>query len=334
MTTELGRLKRVDLRDIWETEAQHFTPWLAEPDNLAVLSDTLKMELELEAQEKHVGPFRADILCKNLDDNDSWVLIENQLEKTDHNHLGQLLTYAAGLQAVTIIWIAHRFTEEHRASLDWLNDITDDKFRFFGLEVELWKIGNSQAAPKFNIISKPNDWTRSVSKAAKQISEYEVTETKLKQQNFWALLKAELEEKNSPVRMHKPLPQSWMNCGIGRSGFNLVPTLNSRDNRIAVEIYLYDDNAKKYFNLLKEDRAAIENQIGQGLEWKELPERKSSRIVLIKNETNPLEESLWEQNVDWFIEKLELFNLVFRKRIKTLKVETDQPGDIEVEPES
>ena len=147
MTDELGRLHRVDLRDIWATEAQDFTPWLAQEENLKVLADTLNMELELEAQEKNVGPFRADILCKNTDD-DSWVLIENQMGRTDTIHLGQLLTYAAGLQAVTIVWVAANFTEEHRAALDWLNDITDENFRFFGLEVELWRIGESPAAPK------------------------------------------------------------------------------------------------------------------------------------------------------------------------------------------
>ena len=157
---ELGRLKQVELRDIWGNEAQHFTPWLAAEENLSVLADTLDMELELEDQEMDVGQFRADILCKNADGG-SWVLIENQLERTDHRHLGQLLTYAAGLHAVTICWIAKNFTEEHRATLDWLNEITDGRFQFFGLEIEVWKIGNSLPAPKFNVVSKPNDWSRS-----------------------------------------------------------------------------------------------------------------------------------------------------------------------------
>jgi hypothetical protein len=117
---ELGKLERVDLRDIWTSEASDFTPWLARERNLEILGDTLGIELELEAQEKAVGPFRADILCKDIA-TDSWVLIENQLERTDHTHLGQLLTYASGLEAVTIVWIAARFTEEHRSTLDWLN---------------------------------------------------------------------------------------------------------------------------------------------------------------------------------------------------------------------
>ncbi|MDF1733853.1 MAG: hypothetical protein P1U37_01120, partial [Minwuia sp.] len=152
----IGRLESVPLRNAWETEAMNFTPWLAQEDHLGILSDVLGLELELEAQEKAVGPFRADLLCKNVG-SDEWVLIENQLERTDHTHLGQLLTYASGLEAVTIIWIAARFTEEHRSTLDWLNRITDESFRFFGIEIELWRIGNSPVAPKFNVVSKPNN---------------------------------------------------------------------------------------------------------------------------------------------------------------------------------
>ena len=158
MTTQnLGRLQKVDLREAWTSESADFTPWLAQEQNLKLLGETIGIELELESQEKDVGPFRADILCKDTA-TDDWVLIENQLERTDHCHLGQLITYAAGLNAVTIVWVAERFTEEHRAALDWLNERTDDKIHLFGLEIELWRIGDSPIAPKFNIISQPNDW--------------------------------------------------------------------------------------------------------------------------------------------------------------------------------
>ncbi len=163
----LERLKKIDLRKAWKSEDQEFTPWLANEENLELLGDTIGIELELVAQEKDVGPFRADILCKNTE-NESYVLIENQIEKTDHKHLGQLLTYASGLEAVTIIWIASKFTEEHRKSLDWLNEITDKRFKFFGLEIELFQIGDSPYAPRFNVISMPNNWGKSVSQAAKK----------------------------------------------------------------------------------------------------------------------------------------------------------------------
>ncbi len=183
-TPKLARLERVDLREKWKTGAQGFTPWLAQPNNLAVLSETLNMELVTAGQEESVGPFRADILCRDTYD-DSWVLIENQLERTDHTRLGQLLTYAAGLQTVTVIWVSATFTDEHCAALDWLNDITDDRFRFFGLEIELWRIGDSPAAPKFNIVSKPNEWMRSISKAARRSRFTDLTERNLGIVQMW-----------------------------------------------------------------------------------------------------------------------------------------------------
>ena len=137
----LGRLERVDLRTAWQHEATGFTPWLACEKNLEVLGETLGLDLELEAQEKEVGPFRADIICKDIE-TERWVLIENQLERTDHTHLGQLLTYAAGLGAVTVVWLAARFTDEHRAALDWLNAITTEDFRILRARdriVEDWR---------------------------------------------------------------------------------------------------------------------------------------------------------------------------------------------------
>lgn len=173
----LGRLEKAELRQAWNNEAGDFTPWLAEPDNLVLLGEAVGLELELEAQEKNVGPFRADILCKDtLTGN--WVLIENQLERTDHLHLGQLLTYAAGLKAVTIVWIAERFTDEHRVALDWLNEITNETINFFGLEIELWRIGDSPMAPKFNVVSQPNDWTKTVLEGTRQLETAGRSETK------------------------------------------------------------------------------------------------------------------------------------------------------------
>ncbi len=180
---DLGRLNKVDdLRKVWSNEVNDFTPWLALEENLYILSETLGIELELEAQEKGVGQFRADILCK--DTSGAWVLVENQLERTDHGHLGQLLTYASGLEAVTVVWIAAHFTDEHRSTLDWLNKITDESYRFFGLEVELWQIDDSPMAPKFNVVSTPNDWSRSFGRAARAVDESNLSAKKLIQLNY------------------------------------------------------------------------------------------------------------------------------------------------------
>ena len=327
--TKLSRLVRVDLRNIWETEAQDFTPWLAREENLAVLSDAIGIELKLEAQEKNVGPFRADILCRDVDsaEDESWVLIENQLERTDHNHLGQLITYAAGLNTVTVVWIAARFTEEHRASLDWLNEITESRFRFFGLEVELWRIADSPAAPKFNVISKPNDWTRSVSKAARKISEEGLNPTQQNYLDYWDALAEYLREHSKVIRPQKPLAQHWANFSIGRSGVTLHTLGAVRENWIAVELTMRDENAKPYFHLLYQDKEKIEQDLGFAVEWMELPERKASRIRLTNIKENPTDKSRWNFHFAWFKEKLEAFDRVFRPRIRELDA-ADWDGEL------
>jgi len=326
MNKTLGKLERVELRDIWATEDRDFTPWLASEAHLELLGDTIGIELELEAQEKEVGPFRADILCKSVDD-DSWVLIENQIERTDHKHLGQLLTYAAGLQAVTIVWIASKFTEEHRATIDWLNEITDEKFRFFGLEVELWRINDSVAAPKFNIISKPNNWSKSIAQAAKRLSEQPTTETKELQYRYWQQLLEYLKTSNSKLRLQKPLPQHWQTFAIGRSHFNIAALLNTRDNRIGVELCItHPDYAKNFYNILAKDKENIEKEIGAALDWRELPEKTSSKIIQFKD-TDPTKESDWSSQHEWFKERLETFDRVFRKRVRSLDPEQWSPEE-------
>ena len=313
----LGRLERVDLRAAWMSESSDFTPWLARAENLEVLGNTIGIELELEAQERNVGPFRADILCKSVESG-NWVLIENQLERTDHTHLGQLLTYAAGLQAVTIVWVAARFTEEHRATLDWLNEITDESFQFFGLEVELWRIGDSPLAPKFNIVSKPNNWSRDVGAAARRIETEALTDTKQKQFAFWSAFRDHLQASGSKIRTQGPLPQHWLNITIGRSGFVVMPTLNSRANRIGIELYLSSANAKEDYRALLNQQAAIENEFGQPLKWMELPDRKGSCIGYYRDDVEPLKQTNWPDMMEWLQTHIEAFDRIFPQRIRRI----------------
>lgn len=318
---ELGRLARVDLRDIWTSESSDFTPWLARERNLEVLGEALGIDLELEAQEKAVGPFRADILCKDIGTG-SWVLVENQLERTDHGHLGQLLTYASGLEAVTIVWIAARFTEEHRSTLDWLNKITDESFRFFGLEVELWRIGDSPAAPKFNIVSKPNDWSRSVAQAARAIDESELSDTRIKQRGYWAAFHHALDQAAGPVSGgRKPQPQSWMGYSIGRTGFNLGAVMIRLKQQIRAELYIAGDQAKAFFNLLCEQQQAIEQELGYPLEWEELTTRRDSRISVYMTNVDPEDERDWHRQHEWLAAKINDFHRVFLGRVRDLDAE-------------
>ncbi|MGD9662256.1 MAG: DUF4268 domain-containing protein [Porticoccaceae bacterium] len=324
----LGKLTKIELRDIWVSEASHFTPWLARDENLSTLGETLGLELELEAQEKAVGPFRADILCKDIGTN-AWVLIENQLERTDHSHLGQLLTYASGLEAVTIVWIAARFTEEHRSTLDWLNRITDETFRFFGVEVELWKIGDSLAAPRFNIVSKPNNWNKLVAQAARAIDDAELTGTKALQLAYWEAFGGVLMENGGPLaRERKPQPQSWMSYSIGRSGFGINAAMVRPKQLVRAELYISNRDSKAFYHLLHEQKSEIENELGYPLDWEELPEGRDTRISIALNASDPENQADWPRQHDWLTARLNELYGVFANRIKALDAGTWQTEEV------
>ncbi len=311
---KLGRIEKVELRNFWKKEDRDFTPWLAQEENIQLLSETIGIELEVQSQEEGVGPFRADILCMDTANN-HFVLIENQLEKTDHTHLGQLMTYAAGLDAVSIIWIAQKFTEEHRAALDWLNRITDSTFNFFGIEIELFKIGDSAMAPMFNLVSKPNDWSKSVKKSA---AAQNLTDTKLLQQEYFQALKEYMERNKSFVKMQNALPQHWTNIAIGKSNYTLSANVNSRDNSLNIWLNIQVENAKEAFDKLYE--LAFENsldEISNSLEWNRMEGRKMSAVTL-KIDGDFSNKKDWERQFTWFKENLEKFTRFFKPLVREL----------------
>jgi hypothetical protein len=316
----LGRLEKISLRTVWKSESGNFTPWLAQPENLRLLGETLDLDLEYEAQEKDVGPFRADILCRDTA-TDHWVLIENQLERTDHSHLGQLLTYAAGLDAVTIIWIAECFTEEHRAALDWLNEHTDKSINLFGLEIELFRIGNSPAAPKFNVVCKPNDWQRYV----KEATSGNITPMNSVRLNFWTAFADYLRSHSKIIRPQAPSTTQWMNHPIGRSGFHLtsIASTGSQDSNadlpeLRVELYLKREAlSKQDFAALEAQKHDIERQIGQPLVWHNPAEKRSCRIY-VRTAGDFRDEAQWPEQHAWLCKNLELFYNVFAPLVKKL----------------
>lgn len=270
--------------------------------------------MEVQSQEENIGPFRADILCLDTTNN-SYVLIENQLEKTDHLHLGQLMTYAAGLDAVTIIWIARKFTEEHRAALDWLNNITDDTINFFGIEIELYRIGESLPAPKFNVVSKPNDWTKSVRKSA---SSQSLTEVRLLQQEFWKGLKEYMEDNNSKVRLRNPRPQQWTDISIGKSDIYITAAVNTSDKTISIWLNIRGDDAKENFDKLSnicKEKSIVE--ISKELQWLRLDDQKKSIIILTKS-GDITDKNQWPEQFSWFKEKLEAFVSFFKPIVKNI----------------
>jgi len=313
MTKPLGRLQKVDIKTVWKTEYNHFTPWLAEEKNISLLGEELKIDLEVIEMEKSVGPFRADILCKDTT-TDKYVIIENQFGKTDHTHLGQIMTYASGLNAFTVVWIAETFTEEHRAVLDWLNNITDQNIEFFGIEIELFKIGESSPAPMFNMVSKPNTWSKSIKKSSGNI---QLTETKILQEQYWQSLKEYVETQNVSFRMQKALPQHWTNISIGKSNYKLCAIANSRDKWIAIQLVVYGleslDNFKRLRDKFETD--SLEN-LSSNLEWIEKEGGKEHHVNLIFENHNPLENSLMDDQHKILAEWIEKFYQYFKEKVK------------------
>lgn len=319
-TPPLGRLTQVELRQAWISEPGDFTPWLARQENIVLLGDAIGIELEVESEEKSVGPFRADILCRDTTDRHV-VLIENQLERTDHTHLGQLLTYAGGLDAVTIVWVAARFTDEHRAALDWLNSATRSGFNFFGLEVELWRIGDSPLAPKFNVVSKPNDWTQTVrEQVAGQMSP-----NKQLHYDFWTQFRAFLEASGSAVRTNRPSTYHWTSASVGRSNFNLSAWNGMRDGRSGVQFEITGPDAKRRFRLLEQrHRAEVDATLAilGPVEWRLMPEAKVSMVRVLR-QGSPTDRSTWPALDAWMADTLQAMQSLFRPLVKTL--DADEP---------
>ena len=323
---DLGRLERVELRKIWTSESSEFTPWLALPENLKLLGDAIGLELELEAQEKDVGLFRADILCKDTADN-SWVLIENQLEQTDHRHLGQLLTYGAGLKAVTIVWVASQIRDEHRAALDWLNSVTAEGINFFGLEIELWRIGTSAVAPKFNVVSKPNDWSKEVTEG---VSTLELSESKKLQVEFWIAFREYAEGRGTKLRLPKPFPQNWFPISVGRTGFLLSAVASLYDSvadsfsghELRAEITTSGSKSKVAYAALEAEKERIETELGQELAWYNPSNAKNCRIYL-RRPADLNDRSRWPEYQKWLLDNLEALYPVFVPRIKALNLQNE-----------
>jgi len=309
------------LREIWSDEAASFTPWLAKPEPLKKLGDTLGMELEPEDEEVSVGPFSADILCKDTVDG-SWVVIENQIEKTDHRHLGQILTYAAGLEAKTMVWVASKFTEEHRAALDWLNEHTNDEISFFGLEIEVWRIGDSAPAPKFNIVSKPNDWSKTVRSQAGD--EGHITPHKRLQFDFWSAFQ-DYVQAHSSLATRKPGFRHWMSFSIGRSGFNLAAITSiwssvnegNKSPEVRADLYLSGHLAKKHFKELEKRKDEIQAQIDLPLRWHDPEGAKACRIG-IRRDGDFTDRSKWPELFAWLLKYLEKLDAVFRPIVAEL----------------
>lgn len=319
----LGRLERIEnIRSIWPDEAKNFTPWLERPENLSQLAEAIGYGaggLEHLSTEQWVGDFRTDLLARDaLGAGEGLVLIENQFGRTNHDHLGKIITYAAGFEeARTIVWIAESFRDEHRAAVDWLNRNTRREIGIFAIEIELWRIGTSAPAPRFNIVAQPNDFLR----AEPVVEAGGKTALKQLYARYWDALGAVIRARKSPLKPQKGLAQQWTNFSIGRSGFTLVASCTDQSGAIRVAFEMNHDGAKAAYAKLETRRAAIDSAYGGPLMWDPMPGRKQTRISETLTGVDLRAEADWPRQHAWMADRLDRLYAAFREPVLSLDLD-------------
>ena len=311
LKTSLARLEPVPLREAWASEPADFTPWLATEENLKLLGEVIGLDLELESLEHAVDQYRADIVCRELENNHR-VVIENQIEETDHKHLGQVLTYAAGLDASVLIWVAQSFTDAHRAVLDWLNERANGTASFFGVEIELYRIGNSQPAPRFNVVCKPNDWANDVKQSANEGS---FTETKQVRLKYWTTMIAALKAANSKFNCYKPAAKSYLKVKSPLPDYSAGFEVYVPNGSIAVYFGSYNSESIEALRLIFLDqKAELEKEVGGQIKLTDNGENKRFWVEVLLN-SNPRDESDWPRQHEWLKTTLEKLVTAITKRL-------------------
>jgi Domain of unknown function (DUF4268) len=325
MNKELGKLKKLDPRDYWKHEARDLTVWLSQSANLNLLAKALGLgDLDLVGTEQYVGEFKADIVAR-ADESDDVVIIENQLERTNHDHLGKLLTYASGLTAQYIVWISPDFREDHRRALTWLNDVTDRSISFFGIKLELLQIDDSPLAPQFTLVSQPNEWAKRVKASAEK---GEFTELELRCFEFWSEFVEFCKSQKTFLSLPKPRYRYWFAIGIGKSGYHIGLTVISREQEIGCDLYIRHSRSKTAFDALMAVRTAIESQLGP-LEWKRLEGKQACKIAQYRSGNIEVRSS-WPDLFAWLKERAESFHRVFSPLVGKLDLpERDDDSDRE-----
>ena len=293
----LGRIERIDdLRTIWPHEARDFSKWLSQEENLTQLSDAVGIDIVLEELESSVGSFSVDLYAKE-EGTGRKIIIENQLEDTNHDHLGKIIPYASGKGAEVIIWIVKHARDEHKQAIEWLNQHTDEDVGFFLIEIELWKIGDSLPAPMFNIVEKPNAWTKTM-KVVEGLSDSQKLYLEYWQAFCdYAFSKPEFKKLFS---QRKPLAQTWYSFGVGNSIFHLNATVSVQKSRLGAEIYIKNDTDtySKFFD----NKEELEREFGEKLEW--VAAAKDCRIYASRKCDIRKDPNAWPECFDWYCEML------------------------------
>lgn len=268
----IGKLREVDVRELWKHEQYDFSNWLSRAENLEYLNEILGLTLTDVNKEVYVGPYRCDLVAKD-ETSGVTVIIENQLEATNHDHLGKIITYASGLKAKVMVWIVKEAKEEHRAAIEWLNNNTSEDVNFFLIEIHAYRIGNSDPAPKFEVIERPNDFVKSSNKRGEN---GELNKSQSERLSFWEEFNQVVAAKGKPFNLRKPSTDNWYDVALGSSEIHLAIELINKEKRVLVGAYIYRD--KQLFDRLKEHSSEIEEELGLKLEWDRMDNKKASRI--------------------------------------------------------
>lgn len=308
---QFGKIKKLNPRDSWPKEAKDFTPWLA--DNIGALGEALGMELELKDTEATVGDFSLDLLAEDLGSGHT-VIIENQLNQTDHDHLGKLLTYAAGFGASTVVWVAEVVRDENRQALEWLNQRTDEDTQFFGVVIEVFKIDDSKPAYSFKPVVSPSEWQKSKKRQASgTVSAKGVT-----YRNYFQALIDELREKYQFTNAKIGQPQNWYSFSSGISGI-LFGAVFVQGGKARTELYIdvgEGEKNKALFDWLYDQREEIHSKLGKQLEWERLDDKRASRIAVYRDGSIQSNEEELIQIKAWHVENLINFKKILTPLIK------------------
>lgn len=268
----IGKLTEIDVRVLWKHEQYDFSNWLSKEENLEYLDDILGLTLTDIEKEVYVGPYRCDLVAKD-ETSGVQVIIENQLEPTNHEHLGKIITYASGLDAKVIVWIVTEAREEHRSAVEWLNNNTNSGINFFLIEIHVYKIGDSEPAPKFEVIEQPNDF---VKQSKSKSGEGELNRSQSERLVFWEHFNRVVTGRGKPFNLRKVSTDHWYDVSLGTSEAHISITLVNKDGTVGIELYI--TNNKDLFDRLYEKKSEIEQQLNLGLEWLRLDNKKGSRI--------------------------------------------------------
>lgn len=305
---KLGRMKEVDIRDLWKHEQYDFSNWLAKEENIEYLNDILGLTLVNIDKEVYVGGYRCDLVAKD-ETSSTKIIIENQLEPTNHDHLGKIITYASGLGASVIVWIVKEAREEHRSAIEWLNNMTSDEVNFFLIEIHAYKIGDSDPAPYFKVVEEPNDFIKS-NKSSKG-NNGEMNRAKSECFAFWTDFNEVLIEKGKPFNLRKATTDHWYNVALGKSGVHVDITLVNKEGHIGVGVYIDDD--KELFDQFEENKDDIEIALGFSMEWDRLDGKKAARIKSQIPGLNFDDKSNYKELMDKTIDRAALMRDVFKK---------------------